>query len=354
MVQVENEVGIKPETRDMSDEATEAYRQAAPPQLMAYLAKHAGALHPELLQRWTKGGRAAKGTWAEVFGGGKEAEEVFSAWHYARYIDQVAAAGQAEYALPMYANAWLASKLGEYPTGGPVAHMHDVWHAAAPHIALLAPDIYVGEFKETCAAYTRGGNPLFIPEVSKDDDAAARAYWAIAQHRGLGFSPFAIESLRQGHPLADTYAILDQLLPLIAEARVSGRMMGVYRQGHEANPEPVELGGYRVRVAYEPRLPEKHRPVGGLVIATGPQEFIVAGYGFGCQFQATTPGPRNTHILSVELGHFDEAHQWQHDLWLNGDETAANGTARIPPFQNNEALGVDRPMILKVKVYRHD
>jgi hypothetical protein len=75
-------------------------------------------------------------------GAGPEAEEVFSAWHYASYIDHVPTAGQAEYALPMYVNAWLAAKLGTYPTGGPVAHMHDIWHAAAPHVALLAPDSY--------------------------------------------------------------------------------------------------------------------------------------------------------------------------------------------------------------------
>ncbi|MCY2988070.1 MAG: hypothetical protein NTY19_09435 [Planctomycetota bacterium] len=96
----------------------------------------------------------------------------------------------------MYANAWLAAKLGTYPTGGPVAHMHDMWRAAAPHLALLAPDIYVGEFKEVCAEYVRGGNPLFVPEASRDDEAAARAWWVIAQHGGLGFAPFGIEILR--------------------------------------------------------------------------------------------------------------------------------------------------------------
>ena len=355
MVQVENEVGIKPETRDLSDEATRVYQSAVPPQLVDYLVKHKDALDPNVLDRWGKSGFATAGTWPEVFGGGPEAEEIFSAWHYARYIDQVAAAGQAEYGLPMYVNAWLAAtKLGTYPTGGPVAHVYDVWRAAAPHIALLAPDIYVGEFKQVCAAYTRAGNPLLIPEASRDNDAAARAYWAIAQHAGLGFAPFGIESMKQDHPLVDTYRILRQLMPAIVEAHGTGRMIGVFRQGSEESPGLVDLGDYAARINYEQRLPPSHAPVGGLVIQTGPQEFLMAGYGFNCQFQAKTPGPRQTRIQSIELGQFDDAGKWVHELWLNGDETGANYAARIPPFTGNEFLGANRPMILRVKVYRHD
>lgn len=354
MVQVENEVGIKPEIRDLSDEAGTAYRGEVPQELLAYLAKNKETLHPDLLARWGKSGFAGKGNWADVFGGGPEAEEIFSAWHYARYIDQVAVSGQAEYPLPMYVNAWLASGFGTYPSGGPVAHMHDVWKAAAPHIAVLTPDIYVGEFKEVCGAYSRGGNPLMVPEARKDDESAARAWWVIAQHSGLCFSPFGIDSVREDHPLVGTYSILGQLMPLITEAHGSGMMMGVYQQGKEQNPPVAELGDCSVRVNYVSRLPEKHPPVGGMVIRTGAEELIVAGYGFSCQFQLKAPGPRSTRILSVELGHFDKAGRWFHELWLNGDETGANGAVKIPPFDANERLGILRPMILKVKLYRHD
>jgi len=354
MLQVENEVGIQPETRDMSPEGHAAYSSPVPQPLLDYLAGHKEQLHPELLRRWNMSGCAAKGNWAEVFGAGPEAEEVFSAWCYARYIDQVAAAGQAEYPLPLYVNAWLPGKLGTYPAGGPVAHVHDIWRAAAPHIAVLAPDIYTPEFKETCAAYARAGNPLLVPEASKDPESAARAWWVLAQHKGLCFAPFGIESVSEDHPLVDTYRLLRQLLPLIIAGQDTGRMAGIYRQGNEAPPGSVELGDYRVQISYVAHLPENHRPVGGLVVQTGAEEFIVAGYGFECRFHAKTPGPPNTKVLSVELGSFDEPGQWRHELWLNGDETAANNTAQIPPFQANEYLGVNRPMILRVKLYRYD
>jgi len=114
MVQVENEVGIKPETRDMSDEATRTFQSQVPAPLIEYLVQHKDRLHPELLNRWRKSEFAKQGTWPEVFGGGPEAEEVFSAWHYARYLDQVAAAGQAEYNLPMGNNRPMIQRVKVY------------------------------------------------------------------------------------------------------------------------------------------------------------------------------------------------------------------------------------------------
>lgn len=354
LVQVQNEVGIKPEIRDLSDEANRVFAGTVPPAMIRYLVNNRDELHPVLLERWGKSDFATEGDWNTVFGGGQGAAEIFSVWHYARYIDQVAAAGQKEYKLPMYVNAWLASEPGNYPSGGPVAHVHDAWRAAAPHLAFYAPDIYIGQFKEVCAKYTRNGNPLFVPEARTDDEAAARACWVIGQHHGLGFAPFGIESIAANHPLVDTYRILEQLTPEITKAQGTNRMIGVYRQGDEDDPEPAEMDGYQVRVRYENRLPEEHPPTGGLVIQTSDDTFLVAGYGFGCQFKATTPGPRSTGILRVELGRFDSDGNWIHELWLNGDETGANNTARIPPFGRNTHLGADRPMILRVQTYRYD
>src|ERR1035438_1345717 len=87
------------------------------------------------------------GTWADVFGANPKADETFMAWHYARYIDAVAEAGKKEYALPMFVNAWIVQPEdkgpGDYPSGGPQAHMHDVWRAGAPAVDLLCPDIYL-------------------------------------------------------------------------------------------------------------------------------------------------------------------------------------------------------------------
>lgn len=90
------------------------------------------------------------------------------AWQYATYIENIATAGKAEYALPMYANAALIRpnyEPGQYNSGGPLPHSMDIWRAGAPSLDFLSPDIYFNEFAHSAAEYTRTDNPLFIPEA---------------------------------------------------------------------------------------------------------------------------------------------------------------------------------------------
>lgn len=143
MMQVENEVGILGDSRDRSAIAERAFKQPVPAELPAYLTRNGDRLVPELSRIWQAAGKRTSGTWEQIFG--PATDEIFMAWHYARYVDQVAAAGKAEYPLPMFVNAWLSSAEGkpdDWPSGGPLPHVMDIWRAAAPHIDLLAPDIY--------------------------------------------------------------------------------------------------------------------------------------------------------------------------------------------------------------------
>lgn len=356
MIQVQNEVGIKPELRDLSQLGDDLFAQPVPAELMGYLAKHKDALIPELRAHWEKAGFKTAGTWREIFGEGPQADEAFSAWYYARYINEVAKAGRAEYPLPMFANAWLrgSGKPGTYPTGGPLAHVMDIWRAAGSDIAFYAPDIYLADFKGVCAEYTQSGNPLMIPEARTDDEAVARAFWAIAAHDAICFAPFGIDNMRAEHPLASGYAVLRQLLPLITEAHGTGRMVGIYQQdrGQEQPEKPVMIGPWRTFIRYSKKQ-FGNLPAYGLIIQTGDEEFVVAGNGFEVGFGATTPGPRNTGILSVELGHFEDG-MWVGEMRLNGDETGANYRAKLPINENNPYFEPTKPKILKVRVYRHD
>ncbi len=125
MVQVENETGSYQSPRDFSPEANRLFAAAIP----AELARRVGK----------------SGTWTQAFGW--KADQAFNAWHVARYVDQVAAAGQAELNLPMYANAALSDPFKEEgaqygASGGPNWNVIDIWKVAAPHLSLLAPDIY--------------------------------------------------------------------------------------------------------------------------------------------------------------------------------------------------------------------
>jgi len=150
---------------------------------------------------------------------------------------------------PMYANAWLgpqpnARVPGDWPSGGPVARVHDIWRAAAPSLDHLAPDIYVQDFKGTCALYVRSGNPLFIPEAR---DVAGNLFYALGRHSAMGWSPFGIEDLSPDGQVAQSYKLLREMLPQLADWQAAGKVTGVVVDGDQ--PETVELGGYRITAA---------------------------------------------------------------------------------------------------------
>lgn len=318
MVQVENETGLLGAERDLSPEAEAAFHGQVPAMLTEYLSQHADSLLPDVRAWWDSTGRRSGGSWTEVFGIG--AAEAFMAWHVASYVDAVAAAGKAEYPLPMFANAWLVQYPGQppgaYPSGGPVAKVMDIWRAAAPHIDLLAPDIYLPTFAAVCREYHTAGNPLLIPEAHVRM-GAANAFYAIAQHDAICFSPFGIDGRRETDDLAATYALLGGMLPTIAQYQGTGRMVGVLQE--DRGPAVLELGGYRLEVRYNRAEPADALPARGLIISPADGEYLVAGAGFSVHFSALPGMPRNVEFLAVDEGTF-RANQWVPGRRLNGDE----------------------------------
>ena len=337
MMQVENEPGIMPVARDRCPMAEAAFAQSVPAELMNYLVKHKASLIPDTQKIWSQSNFREDGTWQEVFG--NDADEVFSAWYIARYIGRVAAAGKAEYPLPMYANAWLVQhpgqEAGKYPSGGPVAKMMDVWRAAAPSIDLLAPDIYLDDFKGVCAEYTQGGNPLFIPEASRDERAGLRAYYAIGHHHALGFAPFGIDSLPETNALGAHYAVLKSLLPLIARHQGKETMEGFLQVKDEKRAE-FDVGDFRADIEYS----RDHGPGAGIVIAVAPDTFVLAGANYSIRCPARRDKPGNTAWLSIEEGVFRQG-KWIPGRRLNGDEA----WWRVELGQ--------KPRVLLARVYRY-
>jgi len=333
MMQVENEAGIRPVSRDHCPLAEEAFAKPVPRELMDHLAARKESLLPEFKEIWAKTNFRADGTWSDVFG--ENADEVFSAWTIGRYIERVTAAGKAEYPLPMYVNAWLVQfkgqKAGDYPSGGPVAKMMDVWRAAAPSVDLYAPDIYLDDFKGICAEYHQNGNPLFIPEAQRDERAGMRALFALGEHHALGFSPFGIDSLSETNVLRDYYGMLRGILPLLVEHQGRNTLRGFLQHRDEKRVE-FDIGDFRADIEYK-------GPAAGLIIALAPDTFLMAGVNASIRFSARPDKPGSTDWLSVEEGVFRDG-KWQAGRRLNGDEA----TYRVP-------LG-PQPRILIGKVYR--
>ena len=363
MVQVENEIGMIPEARDRSAESDREFAAAVPAALLDHLAKNPDTLAPQLAEAWRRAGARRAGSWPEVFGAGVAADEIFTAWEFARYVEAVAAAGKKEYPLPLYVNAALIRPghlPGQYPSGGPLPHLIDVWRAGAPSIDFLAPDIYFQNYAEWARRYRDGTNPLFVPESLRNSEASTRALYTFGGLDAIGFCPFAIESIAEpaAGQLAASFDLVGQLAPLIAAHQGLGDMAGVLPEGPEQRqPQQLWLGGYVVHVAFErgegPALadgavasatPASSLPSGGLVIATGPDEFLVAGTGITATFSERTGDKAVVGLLSVEEGRFAGG-KWVHLRWLSGDETNQGRHVRIPPGQ----FGLQR-----VRLYRYD
>jgi beta-galactosidase GanA len=113
---------------------------------MATIVGRGEKLEPELLERWKKNGSKPDGTWAQVFGDDEWGQEVFTAWHYARFTEGLLKAGKARYDIPMYVNVALnrtGRKPGEYPSGGPLPHLMEGRSAVArlPRARHLLPEL---------------------------------------------------------------------------------------------------------------------------------------------------------------------------------------------------------------------
>lgn len=354
MMQVENESGILGSPRDFSPEAEATWKTPVPEKLLSFLAKNKQLLQPELLDAWRNAGFRDKGTWAEVFGNSQRADEIFEAWQYSQYIDAVAAAGKAEYPIPMYVNAWLTQYPGEpggeHPSGGAVSRVLDVWLAGISHIDALAPDIYLPDLRGVLASYDHLGNPLFIPETRGGENAGANSLYAFGQG-AFGFSPFAIDGSNDNKPLTLAYDTLNQLATLLTSAGRS-QMTSVVRQAGDTRTA-VELGGYLLRVQYQegtrspgpleqqcPSVP----PGAAIIINTAPDEFVVAGEGLSVTFLPDSEGPEHVELMSVDEGTFDNG-TWVPVRRLNGDETNGGNFLIFP---------CAAPSIQKVRVYRHD
>ena len=355
MVQVENEVGILGSARDRCAMAEAAFEGAVPPELLARMHDRRNRLRPELSGALC----ASSGTWRDVFGA--IADEAFMAWHFGRFVDAVAAAGRAEYDLPCFANAWLvqhaAEKPGEYPSGGPVSRMRDMWRVAAPHIDVLAPDIHLPDFASVCADCASGGEALLIPEARRDVHTAARAWYAFGQHDAICYAPFGLETIGQRSPegvifesestsehvalLAKSYSLLRDLLPEIGACLASGRTVGILQDN--CSVRSFELGGYRVRVTFAKAHDQQSPAAGGLIASPADGEFVVAGFGFNVDFQPRTACHGIVDFLEIWEGTYVEG-GWVRGRRLNGDEYGVHlgrepGVRKVRLYTYHQAPG---------------
>ncbi|KAF7162402.1 hypothetical protein CNMCM6106_009376 [Aspergillus hiratsukae] len=275
MVQVENESGLLGDSRDGSAAAEERFSQPVPNDLLTFLAGSWDYLHQDLKRNLVhfKAHRSPRGSWAEVFGKGPHNHELFMAYHYALYVNQVAAAGREEYPLPLYCNAWQnyagedsdndfpvvvggGGLPGDYPSGGCITNVLDIWQHFAPSVDFLTPDIYLNDYESLCSKYRHRGQPLFIPEQRRDEYGARRSWTAIASYQAIGVSPFALDTLKpEENPYIRHFALLESVSQIVLEAQQRpGSSVGFFFDELKADgtdpskPVTRQYGGYEITI----------------------------------------------------------------------------------------------------------
>jgi Domain of unknown function (DUF5597)/Glycosyl hydrolases family 35 len=327
LIQVENESGNIGSVRDFSPEANRLFALQVPAELLQATGKQAG-------------------TWQQVFG--SDGDEMFQAYYQARYINEIAAAGKREFAIPYYINVWLdypAAALPQrqidlpgigYPSGGAVQKLVDVWRKLAPSIDMIGPDIYADDsqfYRETMDVYRRPDNPLWIPETGRSDNFGKFFFYAL-DRGAIGFSPFGVDQTgwnilgdETWTAHARNFALIAPMDREIAQFEFDGRLKtAVEEPGHVS--EELDFGAWQATVAFGFPQPDGRRAPGtkdahgaALVAQLGPNEFLVTGVDASIVFHLPGKLPWiRSQIVAAEQG------TWENGVWTpirlwNGDET---------------------------------
>ncbi len=383
-VQVENETGLLGNAREVSDEADAAFAGEVPQEFASYMRSHTEYMEEDVRAAVEAG--AEKGSWSEVFGAA--AEEIFSAYHVASFVEYVAKAGKDAYDLPMTVNCWLdkaADTPGDYPSGGPVARVHEVWDYCAPSIDVYCPDIYVPYFNKVCDRFVKGGtNPLYIPEAATHSYAAPRMVYTVGHYHAMCYSPFGFDDIGKPFSAAQGYLfgmdvtdpalktpqnfeeyaalgkILREAMPLLAERYGTTDLQAVCAEreaekkkslGLPEDMNPMErlmaeaaastkmiFGDLGVSAGFGGMMRPRNDGV-LLVCRTKENEVYMIGEQCDIQLFSADSEKRNLDILRVEEGTFENG-AFVPGRRFNGDEAAQ--------------LKLDKPGVLRLQWFTYE
>lgn len=338
-VQVENEVGVWGHDRDFCPQANAAFAQEIPQEV--------GKLF------------GVSGTWEQAFGSG--ACYQFEAYQYAKYVETVAAAGKAEYPLPLFMNC-VATNGVFAPAGGPNYDAHKMWMAFAPSIDFFSPDVYSPEFQEICTSFVHDGNSLFIPETGSGMDATPKFLYAMGGLNCFGFNPFGCEDFFDnvvpvsdldwanvgsvsnyapgaGERMRKAYELAWTLWPQIRKAHEEGRIWGFLQAPGQMPMEKLDVPGYRVTVGYGKKARPMDPPFaaeeaaktlgGGFLLQQEENTFLLVGVNCHLTFEAPV-GEREVVFVADKRELLLEDGALKEGRILNGDQRTVTGIGLTP------------------------
>ncbi len=338
MLQIENEIGMLESARDYSVDSEKLFHSAVPSALTTYIKKNKKNLHPEFRARWEANGAKLSGTWGEMFGTDVFADEIFQAYQYALYVGKLADVARKYVSVPLYVNAAMNSRgrrPGQYPAAGPLAHLIDLWRAGAPALDFFSPDIYDSGFEGWVEKYAVCGNALFIPEMHRNEDNGAQAFFVFGQHKALGVSPFSIENNPDRTKLTKAYATLAKMTPMLAShPDRRGLLFTSKEQEATWQEDGMSISArHFFTLPWDPRATDGSRwpAAGAIVIRLNKYEYIVAGSGIVMNFTSLAEQEAKAKEEQVMLGE---------DGFVLADQTGKKEQASAVDWSGVERIGI--------------
>ena len=362
-IQIQNEPGIIGCDRDYSPEAQAIFDASVPAELISSLKK---AGKGRMYDIWQKAGGKKAGNWTDLFSW--EAGELMTAWSIATYIDTIAAAGKAIMNLPMFVNVWMMEQPwwpipGEaYPSGGAVTKVLDIYKWIAPHIDIIAPDIYLDDsrgYEANAASYSRDDNPYFTPESAGDQNM----FRGIAEYNLIGNFFFGVQYIVDENcvvrpdyeALVENFRIVSGAIPLLLKYQGTGKVHALIQE-YKQSAQYIDLDGWmgiavwggggthtstdwRHDTGYVWKPQPGMKAGRGLVVQAGLNEFYIVGSHCKLYLRRKPTGNKLDapqlvsegmtkvfgYVVSADEGHFDNNGDFVADRNRNGDEIGHRG-----------------------------
>jgi len=355
MVQVENEVGLLGDSRDGSEVANKRFSEPVPKTFVDTINKEWDNLHPSLrsnLSTFKALSAPSDSSWSATFGDSPQTDEIFMAYNYALYLEAIAQAGKSIYSLPLYTNVWQnmpnaattsasgGNTPGEYPSGGGVPHVIDIWQLFAPTLSFIAPDTYLNDYAQCCADYSHRKQPLMIPEQRRDAHGARRIWCALGTYQALCTAPFGIDTLEPADcAFASHYSLLKSVRAHVLKAQSSphiskGFFFDTFDVGSPdpSPPTTVTFGEWELTISRSFVFGHPSEGYGMVIAMDDNSKFLLIGQGFQVGFRSRKPSATFSGILSFlekEVVN-EETGELRTCKMLNGDETQSGRVCIMP------------------------
>jgi len=176
---------------------------------------------------------------------------------------------------------------------------------------------------------------LFIPEAG-NNQSMTQAFYAMAKHNAMGYSPFSIESVDKPEisEVARSYRVLKQLSPLILKHQGTGSMDGFLLDSTDQKVS-IRLGNYLFTIrheyswAYATKKAGEIPRTGGLIIMLEPEEFLIAGSGVIVTFEPAFNDGALAGIGVMDEGEFING-IWVAGRRMNGDQSHQGRHMHLP------------------------